>query len=754
MNRFTSSRFVAFKGSMRRCIRQTQGSVSVFLIMVLAFVFLFSAVLIDYARIAAANTQGERLARAGIRSVMSSYDISLRENYGLFAYGDSSGDMLLAKILTDNLQTSGRGDEFNILPLALESSSIKWERPLGEYTVFRRQINEEMKYKAPIDFTLELAGKFKTVSTAMGEASRTIDLFGKLQPLYDKREDALDLMLERRSQAADSGKAMLELIMSPPGAMAIPFQYLGGVSSAADIVGQYNDFVNKTYADMYLEEDEYPKYSYQISNYLWQSSQVTSQLKDSILAFQETHTRLMEESKNALQEAVRLNESMKSVIEQSRNNDTRPAYESAAAWDIPGSSTNETGSSTIPKLSEQGESLLLSAPVLSDLDTSLSEQDRSYQTLQREVSGLPAVLLNASGLNADVSWLTTSVLGASRTANSYIQEYGDRGNIISNVKATIETHRTSDKERKETEKQSKAKMRDAMDIIAKIRDLGQQTNDSLERYNTLHQYYDENASLNARLNQDVPYEARSSSTPYEAGSAAMGDMDGIYEAMGSVLNGARDRLFQTEYAALYFQPFDVSTWVSLTEQGGGDSLQQLSDQMDPRNQELEYILYGFYNPAGNVAAAYSEIFAARLAIRTMEGFIEKATLGNPLAVTAAALLYGINKALEDMVLLCKEGSIPFSKYVQAQLTYRDYLRLFMLLHGSGEVQLSRMLALIRLNTGINPAEKFTYASSDIRVGMRLWFLPGVIKALDYTGGLPGDVQKNTYYRELQADFAY
>ncbi|WP_410513877.1 hypothetical protein PaeBR_05500 [Paenibacillus sp. BR2-3] len=736
----------------RRWIKPTEGSVSVFLIMILAFVFLFAAVLIDYARIAAVNAQGERLARAGIRSVMSSYDIELREKYGLFAFGNSDGNRLLAKVLNDNLHKSGRGDEFNLLPLVLEASSLNWDRPFGEYDIFRRQINEEMKYRAPVDFALELAGKFKPLSTAMEEASRTTDMFSKLQPLYDKREKALDLMLEQRRQAAESGRDLLKLIMNPAGA-SISFQSLGSISSAADITAQYGDFVSKSYADMYLEEDEYPRYSYSISMYLQQSSEITSRIQASLTGFRESHSGLMGESRNALKEALSLNGQMKSIIDQSRITDAKPGYESAGTWDIPGTSEG-TDIAGMPGLREQGESLLLTPSDIDQLEEGISAQDNSYLLVQREVSGLPARLSAATGLNAEHSLLTNSVLAASQATNAYLQDYGIRGVIIAREEAAIESHRTSDKERKEIEKQSKTTLGAALDLIAKIRDLGQQAGVSMERYDTLRQFYEDNISLNAARNQDPRGVEETSSDPYAAGSAAMDDMDGIYSAMSSIMSGARDRLFQNEYAALYFQHFDGSGLVSLTGGGEGDGIQKLADQMDPQNQELEYILYGLHNPAGNVAAAYSEIFAMRLAIRTMEGFIEKASLGNPLAVTAAALLYGLEKAVEDMFLLCRKGSLPLSKYTPVQLTYRDHLRLFMLLHGGGEVQLSRMLALIRLNTGINPAEKYTYASSDIRLGMRLWFLPGVIKVLDYSGGLAGDVQGNTYYRAIQSDFAY
>ncbi|MOA25404.1 hypothetical protein D3C78_1461270 [compost metagenome] len=78
----------------------------------------------------------------------------------------------------------------------------------------------------------------------------------------------------------------------------------------------------------------------------------------------------------------------------------------------------------------------------------------------------------------------------------------------------------------------------------------------------------------------------------------------------------------------------------------------------------------------------------------------------------------------------------------------------MMLHGGGNIQLSRMLALIRLNTGINPDERSTYVSSNIKLGMRLWFLPGVVKLLDYSAGYSGEVQGSTYMRAVQADFSY
>ncbi|ULO06469.1 hypothetical protein H1230_26185 [Paenibacillus sp. 19GGS1-52] len=731
---------------------EIEGSVSIFLIMVLAFVFLFATVLIDYARIAAMHVQGERLARAGARSVLSAYDKELRENYGLFAFGDSDGSLLLSRVLNDNLHKSGREDGFNPLTLGLESSSLNFSRSLGSYDVFRRQINEEMKYKAPIDFALELAGKFKPLSAAMGEASQATKVLSKLQPLYDAREEALDLMQERRRQAAESGESLLQLIMNPPQDSIVP-SVLGNVTSAADIAAQYNDYIGKYYADMYRDSKKRPQYTNELASYLRQSAEIRSRIPTTFLTFRTDHERLIEEAQNALKRARELNEEMEAVLEQSRSNGVGSGQDQTANWDIPGSSD---GMSTdiLMKLREQEDSLILSSADFGSMENNLSTQGQAYLAIAPLVNVLLNVLSQASGINGDNSQMFAAVLGASHIIDSYLQNYGVHGAILASETAQIEEHRSSDKERKQTEREAKSKLGDAMKMLDKIKDLKDQAGESLERYETLNQYYEDSVSFNEGLESETSQAAQSETDPYAAGDSAMSSMDGIYAAMGSIMEGARDRLFQTEYSALYFQHFDVTKLAALTLDAEGTAPQQLIDQLDPQAQELEYILYGFHNPVGNVAAAYGEIFGMRLAIRTMEGFIEKAALGNPLAILAAALLYGIEQAVQDMLLLCEKDAVPLSKYMPAQLSYRDHLRLFMMLHGSGESQLSRMLALIRLNTGINPAEKNTYVAADIKLGMRLWFLPGVIKLLNYGGGSSGDVQGKVYYRAVKADFSY
>ncbi|WMT39939.1 hypothetical protein RE628_21720 [Paenibacillus sp. D2_2] len=234
----------------------------------------------------------------------------------------------------------------------------------------------------------------------------------------------------------------------------------------------------------------------------------------------------------------------------------------------------------------------------------------------------------------------------------------------------------------------------------------------------------------------------------------MSGMDVFFGGMSSVLQSMTDAALQGEYVVHYYPLFDISTLDELMHSEGSGVIDTIGDSFAPGKQEVEYILYGFHNPTGNIAAAYGEIFALRLAIRTMEGLLKNLNKGNPLLILAAALLYGIQHATKDMLTLTKEGSIELSEFIKVKLTYRDHLRIFLLMHGTSERRLSRMLALIRMNTGIPVEQRATYLRGGVSVSMPLWFLPGVAKTLGASGALKGRVEGSRYYVDKQADFSY
>lgn len=750
-----------------------RGSVSIFLILILAMVFTFVALFIDYARIAAMKVQSERLVRSAVRSVMSAYEPKLQQEYGLFAYGESDGNQIMSGVLNGNMDHGDRGDAFSILPLELDTSSLHMERMLGEYDIFNHQIGEEMKYKAPIDFTLEVVNKFKPLSQSMKEASNTVDVLKKLQKLYEKREDALDEMIVKQKRAAQTTDHLSNLIMSQA-ATYISNQSLGGVQSGTDIAAQYDDYVitvnelerliaekqskssNSKKGDNNEDHDDddnddlIESYAALIQDYRQGTSSVLSNVSSIQNSSRGYHLVLLPQALESWEEAYEMNEQMKQVIKESENRAQNEGYDQVSREKSTGSTeelSNED-SETIKQIRGQTEKLLLPEVFLQDLKKEIEIQTTQYRSLDNQITSFSSTMGGTSS-----SHMKSTAIQTREQADTYLHKYSisGSGNILDEEKRKLEEHRSSDQERKATEKKSKAKLKDAANLLDKINELEDKAKAHIEEYRTLQQYYDESISFNKQTSGDSYKGAQLDNDPYDAGASAMDNMDGLFGSMGGMLSGLQDEFYQNEYASLYFHHFDISKLGSIVSQPDSSIGDDLVGQLSVHNQELEYILYGFHNPVGNVSAAYAEIFGTRLAIRTMEGLVKSSKLGNPLLILAASLLYGIEMAIADMIQLCVKGSIELSAYLKVQMTYRDYLRVFLFIHSNNESKMSRMLSLIRFNTGINPAERATYASGEVRIGMQVWFLPGILKMF---GSSEDKVEGSRYYAIKKADFSY
>ncbi|MGF7049858.1 putative alpha/beta-fold hydrolase [Paenibacillus sp. DS2015] len=759
---------------------EQRGSVSIFLIMIFTIVFAFVAIFIDYARIAAMKVQSERLIHSGVRSVMSAYEQELQQNYGLYAFGESNGDQIMANVLNGSMEHGDRGDAFSLLPFNLDTSTLQMDRMLGEYDIFNRQISEEMKYKAPIDFTLELVNKFKPLSKSMKEASNTVDVLGKLQKLYDKREDALDDMFAKQKKAAQSVEVLSDLTMNPKGSY-ISDESLGNsnISAGNDVAAQYEDYVTQSsirptdnnYDDEDEDEEEdneedneedsetdYDVIEEKIEDYQRGVSSLLSEMTSKQNSARESHAKILPQSLELWKDAYEYNEQMKQVIAESESRSANEGYDQVSSGNSPGNvdDVSDEDADTIGKIRQQTAMLLLPESLFQELKKEIDTQISVYKALDSQFISFNSEIGSATDIYANSSAMKSTVIRTSRQLETYLHNYvlPGSGNVIEAQIQKLEEGRSSDKGRKESEKKSKTKLKDAANILKKINELDDKAQAYLKEYETVQQYYEESLAFNKGTQGSTNQGVELDDDPYDAGKSAMNEMDGLYGSMGSLMSMLSDEFFQNEYAANYFHHFDVSRLGEIVSNSGSTTGDDLVAQLSIHNQELEYILYGFHNPVGNVAAAYAEIFATRLAIRTMEGLVENSKLGHPLLILAAALLYGIERALLDMIELCQTGSVELSAYLKVKITYRDYLRLFLFIHSNNENKMSRMLALIRFNTGINPAERATYASSEARVGMRLWFLPGVMKMVGYVSGSQDEVEGNRYYVTKKADFSY
>ncbi|MCM3292590.1 acyl-CoA cholesterol acyltransferase [Paenibacillus sp. MER 180] len=740
----------------RNLWKEIRGSVSVLLIFIVAAIFLFTSVLIDYARIAAAEWRAEVLAQTGIRSVMSAYEPALQQRYQLFAYGKSDPAFIMDEVMRDQAELKATG-VFPWVPVLLDSHTTSITRELGRYDELERQILEEMKYKAPVQFAFDLSSKLKPMSKVMKEAAQTTELLSKLQKLVDKRDkeiaSALKLQKSLRNYAARSD---LSSRIATGESDIMRDSSLGSIGSAADVGAQYADYVHKIRLDSNRGKDEDKQYENETDDYESDSWDISRRLTSTTSSLLDQHRIGLNTALSHIEKARQYNEDMKRVIQEVRASSNYNGYDRVGQSSEQSEGTMDESdqmSDSIKRINEAADDLVLPDDFLTEWKQEMEEQHRSMEQVNDAVNRFQSMVSQIVGRSISAYNLKTSILSLWRQWEQYAKDYIGSSNVIDAREQRFEQGRSTEKERKQKEKEANRKLGKAADLLSSLKKL----NDQLKEHEQLFQEVKEKANAIAAFNEHESSEEsavdQERDDAVEEGKESMDAVTSIYDSIANGFSMLRDRLYRDEYAFLYFNTYDPTKLKSILT--SEQSAEELIKSLSIHNQEVEYLLYGLHNPAGNVAAALGEIFAMRLAIRTMEGFIECANLRHPLLILVAAIIYGIEQAVQDLILLATQDKVPISKYLPSvTLSYSDHLRLFMLVHGSREGMLKRMLALIHQNTGIDPTTRGTYGETELRISTPLWFLPGVMKWIGQTGILGGEVENGRYNATKTSVFSY
>lgn len=722
---------------------------------------------------AALKAKSERLVHAATRSVMSAYIPELQRSYGLFAYGETEPSLIFSGVLERSLEYKEREGMLPIMDAKLVSSSVELSRELGNYEVFKTQINEEMKYKAPVNFAIEVVGRFKPMSQTMKEASGAVEVLEKVQKLYDKREAELDKMLELMKKAGQRTDGVVTSIgtAGSGGTGDIPDSPLSGsVSTATDMAAQYHDYkiqkdrvssetppsekINVPVGlDGETREEDNPGFLEWISlllkidQYERESGSATARVNHAVGSAFPPHTNDLIKAREHLLKAKDYNTEMSAVIATIGTRSADGAYDTVTRSDIPGADGGPSGNTS--KIREEMKKLPLQAEFFTEMEKHITDQETDFLFMKSKVELLESVLPRAfsdSGMSAFNLKLNAAAAG--QAASQYNGRYGSGGSAIKAIEGKFAEHRTHDEKRKEFEKQAKGELEKANELIKFL----SESKGHLEDFKEVEKFFQENVDLN-RASVEALETTNGEEDPAAAGKDSMEKMDGFFGGISGILDATGDRLLQNEYASDHFSNFDFSKIEALTKPGAPIDGAAAAELLSIDQQELEYILYGFGNPGGNLAAAYGEIFAMRLAIRTMEALVDPEILmfGNPLVILAKAILEGLIAAIADMTKLITVGHIDLAKTLPIKLTYKDHLRLFLFAHPGNDNRLSRMLALIRFDTGVNPDDHYTYLSGDTAISIPIWFLPGVMKTLGVGGGTYAGKE---YAVDLQADYSY
>ena len=779
------------------------GSVHVFLIGITAALFLFMAVLIDFARIAAFERMAETAAYSGVRSALSAYDRTLYERYGLFARGGSDGGEIFNRVVSAALKPEHPDRGLKLLRAEVAHAEVSPGNTLGLHAVLERQILEEMKYKAPIDFTLELAERFKGIAPGLREAAHAANTMKQLQELFDSRQRHLEEALRLQKEAAEAVAAsgLSGRIPYPSGAgtgntaaeaAAGYGRYVGWVQAEAERRAKEAEWQRKVEEERRRREavcaepaahsgagvehapdidcdsppdmtppDFGPSYSAEIAAYEQSAREAAAGLADAARSAAAAHAAAIAASRQAVEAAEADNDRMADILREART-----------GGDGGGSPPGEDGASEVSggvrSLLDDASRLVLDADWFDDYRRELDAQDAGAAVLETRANQFASAVTQALA-NADHRHATVLESAADRMFNAY-QAYASpyigpdgtgSGGVIAARGRAISDLAAADGERREFERQSGAKLGEAAKLLKRIAQLTSDE-EAAREFERLRERYESSLALNeASPSAGGGPGGEPDDDAGNYAKKASGEAAGLFGMLEDLSAGLRDKIYLNEYAVQRFDCLDprqlydrialdaAQSDTSAEDAAGVDGL-----SLNVAEQEVEYILYGIHSPSGNIAAAYAEIFAVRVAIRLAEGLVERRHLGHPLVVFAAAVAYSLEHALNDMLELVRTGKTELSKWLRIDITYRDYLRLFLLLHGSKTEKLARIAALIEHDTGYRLAGMPVALTGRADVSVNLWFLPGVMKLMARGGILEGKVVGGRYETTVVAGSSY
>lgn len=164
-----------------------RGSIAVYALIVLVPIVLFLGLLFDLARYRAADRMAEQQTKAAARSVLSAYDRTLRDEYGLFGLKATDADM--QQLAAMPFAQSGGG--FATVSPRLKELRAEPVYALADHRFFRRQILEEMKIKGPVEFGRRVYDNWKDRAPEMKKAAEAAEWSEKVEQHLKRREEAL-----------------------------------------------------------------------------------------------------------------------------------------------------------------------------------------------------------------------------------------------------------------------------------------------------------------------------------------------------------------------------------------------------------------------------------------------------------------------------------------------------------------------------------------------------------------------------------
>lgn len=722
------------KQFIRRFIRQENGAVSVYLIIVTLVIFFFNAVLIDYARIFVAEKQTEQAIRAAVRSTLSSFDTKVQE-YGLFVLNGDRDD-IFQTIFNENLTVESSSDYFQFVDTRMEMGSHiepDQERVLVNMDVLRHQILEDMKYRAPIEFSIEIIDKFLFVARAMKETSSFVDVAEAIEDDLEARDKAIDNAIDTLHQSIEKLK---EINLRIESEVSISFPNIYTLNNIADQHDQYLEIINE---EPYDGDDV-------IERWLWQERMnqakqyehnVHSLINELIVEISMIEQLLNKATDNVIQ-AQELNKKIQKTIQEHRNkNDDN--YANSIEYTSADPNSHEFGDviDTVNNLSKQLDDYVYDDAYFINLLQHIEKSKQGNNSLKNNMQDFKTNMTFNIYDTYDLA-IRSNISIIIRSYKSTLQLINDSVNYAKGEKKIyLEPEEHKDNKNKANEELKKGKNQ-----LEKVNNVIEAVKEDQKIYEALQEIFDHYQGEHEQI-----LDGFSSKKPIKAAKEMMGFMDRLFNDLGNALLGMRNEIYINEYIMTYFNS-DTPTGLFNHE-----------DYLF-KGREVEYILYGHHTAGMNYSMALGQLFALRFASNLIDAFADPKirAAGHPLAVLIAAIIYALDQTIKDMEQLGNGEKVPLLRLLKAndilRFGYHDYLRLFLFMNPGKENRLLRLLTVIHHKTGIDFAERPTYITATVETSVRLWFIPQIAQMLGKAGVLEGRVQGNRYYMKKIAAYSY
>lgn len=734
---------------MKRFWRENRGSASVYFIIVLVPIFLFQALFVDLIRVRLASRENEMALKSALRSVMSRYDKSLTD-YGLYGlrWEQDASVSLFTESVERNLEQAGSFQYADVTPEAA-NNSLKPVYTMGNPDVLKRQILQEMKVKAPVEFLSELIDKFKKTGAtdAIGQAANYYDKAEKLEKLHWKREEALDTAW-RGSQdliaIAEASIAQVEQQLQK-------LQELGGRIGSQTMeeiqrgIADVKDTIQRISARMDSIQSAISSMNASMSllSGKEQAAEI-SQLQSGISGLETDLSGAAAELSAESDKRAKLEQILADMMEyvtsyaaaraaaEAGEAAVKSAYQNVSAaldeaasiqkqWqtELDSLKASQTSSQALPKEIFQFESLY----------------DSAYFTLYKtEAAKIPSAFSAFTLRLSDVVWwfsaqwsgLLADGSGLKKQISSFETEH----------KASEAARAARNKKINEEEQEKRSAINSA---LGEVRTALGACSIGSDPYQNLYNQLEGAKGLAPKYkayNKLIFKDGNSASLPDNADRAADKGIN-LIRQIGGFLNGFRDEWMLNEFVLDKFS--NRTTGLPASGDSGASASKSRPESHPLKQQEAEYVLYGFNSCMANQGAAYSELYILLFGIRTVEALMEPRNqaleVGTPLLTLLVSAAEGAVKALKDTKTLVDGGSIAlFQKLGIIKVTYKDMLRLFLLLHPNQNAVMTRTQALLELNTGVDLTGVTTYVQGFNESSVRVWFMPGLMKIINRTTG--------------------